>query len=233
MEGTFVWHDIVLLQQPGLPIELIEACLTLIRVHGMMPFKVWHQSLGHKVKMVSWFFHLSQQVRHKSSQGSWCLMEVGRKNSLIRNKSSEHTRDPDCGIFFYCLKFSLPKKILKMYDNSVVGGREYLGKLFSDFQSTSTWIPLPSLPCQSILKRVKELGLSIFIAWSYMSFGEWADSWGLFCAYLCLNLPYIDQDFWPLPAAVLLACLALHLCVCACSGCKLKSKCRTVSGGDP
>lgn len=100
-----------------------------------------------------------------------------------------------------------------MYDNSVVGGREYVGKLVSDFQSTSTWIPLPSLPCQSILKRVKELGLSIFIAWSYMSFREWADSWGLFCAYLCLNLPYIDQDFWPLPAAVLLACLSLSIFV--------------------
>lgn len=145
MEGTFVWHDIVLLQQPGLPIELIEACLTLIRVHGMMPFKVWHQSLGHKVKMVSWFFHLSQQVRHKSSQGSWCLMEVGRKNSLIRNKSSEHTRDPD---FFLLFKvFFAQKNTQNVWQ--VSGGWEGI------FRKTVFWLSehkymnppaLPSLP---------------------------------------------------------------------------------------
>lgn len=35
-----------------------------------------------------------------------------------------------------------------------------------------------------------------------MSFREWVDSRGLFSAYLCPNCPYIDQEDWPLPAAV-------------------------------
>lgn len=154
----------------------------------------------------------------------------GEKNSLIRNKSSEQTRDPDCGILLL-FKVFFAQKIVKMFDNSEVGGREYVGKLFSDFQSTSAWIPLPSPPCQSILKRVKELGLLMFIAWSYMSFREWAGSWGLFCLFVSKpslywpgNLTFTNCSPAGLP-------LSLHLCVCACR--KLRSTCRTVSGGDP
>lgn len=40
--------------------------------------------------------------------------------------------------FFLLFKVFFAQKIVKMYDNSVVGGREYVGKLVSDFQSTST-----------------------------------------------------------------------------------------------
>ena len=74
---------------------------------------------------------------------------------------------------------------------------------------------------------------------------EWADSWGLFCAYMCPNCPYIDHDDWPLPAAVGPACLGMFLslgpfgggsgsdiirerrvfiCVLVCCGCEPKKQ---------